>query len=78
MAIAIEKNYEVYLFYGENEDGEMLKLGQARVREQENDEEETLVWYEGFFDTRPISFDDDDDLIRNIKRRKPHEDVYFL
>ena len=78
MTIAIEKTANRYDFYAEDEDGKLWDLGHATMNEQDNGDDENYIWYEGSFDTRSISFYDDDDLIRNIKRRKPHEDVYFL
>ena len=78
MAIAIEKTANRYDFYSEDEYGKLWDLGHATMNAQDNGDDENYLWYEGFFDTRSISFDDDDDLIRNIKSRKPHDDVYFL
>lgn len=80
MAIAINKTNDRYDFYREDEDGNLWDLGHATMNEMDGGCEDygNYVWFDGSFDTRHISFDDDDDLIRNIKRRKPHDEVYFL
>ena len=80
MTIAIEKTANRYDFYAEDEDGKLWDLGHATMNEQDDGCEDygNYVWFDGSFDTRSIVFDDDDELVKIIRQRKPHEDVYFL
>ena len=78
MTIAIEKTANRYDFYAEDEDGKLWDLGHATMNEQDNGDDENYIWFDGSFDTRSIVFDDDDELVKIIRQRKPDEAIYFL
>lgn len=78
--IAIKKNTDGYLFFTEafHEDPSecvLVDLGSASMRVQDEGTEDELRWFEGYLDTRAVSFDDEDELVRIVKRRFPDDDV---
>ena len=78
MAIAIQKlqdeyNDDMYIFHYADDYGTIFHLGTATIyREHESE------YFNGIFDTREISFHDEEELVSELKRMKPNEDVYFL
>lgn len=69
----------VYKFDRIDEDGEHWSLGGATIRKQDEGTEDEMVWWSGYFDTDPISFDGDDELVGIIRKRKPadKDDIRF-
>lgn len=83
MAIAIQKTKDEYgdikyLFFGESANYKFYDLGSAHLRFEIDCFNDKSEWFEGRFDTREIVFNDDDELLRELKRIAPNDDVYFL
>lgn len=71
-------NTKSYGFYGEDEDGELRNLGGATERVQDEGTDEELHYFEGYFDTRAISFANEAELDRIIRRREGiHTTIHF-
>ena len=76
--IIINKINDEYKFYGEDEETcERFFIGSASERREDDGDDRENVWFEGRLDTRSISFYDEDELMRTVKRIKPRYDVYF-
>lgn len=76
--IKITKTTDGYTFEREDEDGELWGLGSATVRKQDEGTDDEEAWFEGYFDTQSISFEDDEELVSIIKKRKGNaEEVRF-
>lgn len=67
----------MYSFSRVGENGEEWELGDAAMRKQDEGTEDELVWWEGYFDTKEISFGTEDHLLETIKRRKAGDEVRF-
>lgn len=67
--ISINKTDEGYSFERIDEDGEAWNLGHANLGEDEI--------YDGYFDTKRITFEDLDQCIHLIMERKPGEDIVY-
>lgn len=67
--ISINKTDEGYSFERIDDDGEAWNLGHANLGEDEI--------YDGYFDTKRITFEDLDQCIRLIMERKPGEDIVY-
>lgn len=81
--IKITKNTDAngdlaYSFEREDEDGELWGLGDATVRKQDEGTEDEMVWFAGYFDTREISFADEDEMMRTLRKRKGQEEFYIV
>lgn len=76
--IKITKTNDEYTFEREDEGGVLWSLGNATIRKQDEGTDDEESWFEGYFDTQAISFEDDDELVRIIKKRKGNaEEVRF-
>ena len=83
MAIAIKKTKDEwgdtkYLFFEESENNHFYDLVSAHLRFEIGFLDEQSVLFEGRFDTREITFFDDEELLRELNRMKPNDYVYFL
>lgn len=83
MTIAIKKTKDEYgdikyLFFGESANYNFYDLGSAHLRFEIDCFDEQSEWFEGRFYTREIVFYSDEDLLRELKRLAPNDDVYFL
>ena len=73
--IEITRTAEGYEFARVDADGERWELGTATERVQDEDTPDEMRWFAGYFDTAPISFEDEAECVRLISKRKPHDDV---
>lgn len=83
MTIAIKKTKDEYgdikyLFFGESANYHFYDLGSATLRFEIDCFNDKSEWFEGRFDTREITFYSDEELLRELKRMAPNDDVYFL
>lgn len=83
MTIAIKKTKDEYgeikyLFFGEGSNYDLYDLGSATLRFEIDCFDDYSEWFEGRFDTREITFNDDEELLSELKRMAPNDEVYFL
>lgn len=75
--IEIKRTDEGFEFARITEDGERRELGSATERMQFEGTEDEERWYEGTFDTQDISFEDEAECGRIVRKRKPNDEVVF-
>lgn len=59
-------------------DGDEWCLGRANEKIQDEGTEDERRWFEGYFDTKAIAFDDDVDLLRVLARRGQRQDEIVI